>query len=196
MAFGSKRQTTNTTKPARTEGFLSRTPFAVAGAFGLISLASGALSFEQNVKDWIIAWQHITNSLWAWAPEISVDKKNYLTMGIINSGMVLRAYLRELNILEDWRFILVFLGSRLWLFVLIWPLYMAKFLLSDIYLSLLESRKSQAHILSLIPDNDVKERFKIKYQDEQREIKEMLFVYSETFVYASLIIALNYGMMG
>ena len=79
---------------------LSRTPFAILGAFGLLSLASGSLQWQQNIGDWLQAFQFFSRNLWqfllGWFWEVIGWKltnwaKDYFTMGLIVLGMEVRA---------------------------------------------------------------------------------------------------------
>ncbi len=79
--------------------FFQRAPFALLGAVGLVSLASGAMQLEQNIADWLAVWKAITRPIWeflfgwifAWIGiEMPWWLKDYLSMGAIFSGMILR----------------------------------------------------------------------------------------------------------
>lgn len=82
--------------------FLWRTPFAIFGAFGLLSLStgSGVLQVDSNIEAWIIIWKSITRPIWEtifWPIETitnyTIPKPilDYLSMGFVFCGMSIRA---------------------------------------------------------------------------------------------------------
>jgi len=78
--------------------FLSRLPFALLGAVGLISLADFAINLHQYVQQWVDVWQTITRPLWGLLfsyVDIIVPwyVADYMTLGLIVFGMELRSFI-------------------------------------------------------------------------------------------------------
>lgn len=80
-----------------------RTPFAIFGAFGLLSLSTGGgvMQVDSNVEAWITIWEAITLPVWRfllWPLEnftkISLPDwmLNYGTVGLVIYGMSLRFF--------------------------------------------------------------------------------------------------------
>lgn len=72
------------------KGFLSRFPFTILGTLGIIGLASNFIVFEKHMQDWITVWQSFTAMLWGWFPFDIQWLRDYLTAGLIASGMIIR----------------------------------------------------------------------------------------------------------
>lgn len=75
--------------------FLQRTPFALLGAVGLLSLIQDLMQWQEHIGAWLDAWQAVTRPIWdfllgwlfewfGW--EMPWWAKDYLTMGAIGSG--------------------------------------------------------------------------------------------------------------
>lgn len=80
-----------------------RTPFAVFGAFGLLSLSTGGgvMQVDSNIEAWIAIWEAITIPIWhfvLWPIEAYFELAlpdwalNYATVGLIVFGMTLRFF--------------------------------------------------------------------------------------------------------
>lgn len=80
--------------------FLSRTPFALLGAVGLLSLVRELLQWQEQFAYWIDAWRAVTRPVWdflfGWIlsyfdlpfPEWV---KDYMSFAVISFGMSIRA---------------------------------------------------------------------------------------------------------
>lgn len=80
-------------------GFLQRSPFALLGAIGLLSLAQDLLQWHEWIGAWLDAWQAVSRPvigfLFGWIPDLfgwpfPWWAKDYLAVGIIHSGMNFR----------------------------------------------------------------------------------------------------------
>lgn len=71
---------------------ISRLPFVLIGALGILSLANQINSLPEFMHDWLVLWDRLVDNVWFWLPERFWDwTGDYLTMGLIIAGMELRA---------------------------------------------------------------------------------------------------------
>ncbi len=80
--------------------FMGQPVFALLGAVGMFGLASGFLTIDQGIQDWLNAWLHITRPVWDFLLGGVFDwfgwtlpnlLKDYLTLGVISASMRHRA---------------------------------------------------------------------------------------------------------
>ncbi len=80
-------------------GWLLRQPFAILGAFGLLTFAHDAIRWHEYVLSWIDVWRHVTrpivSAVFGWLPawlhlRFPGPAKDYLSMGLIVAGSLFR----------------------------------------------------------------------------------------------------------
>jgi hypothetical protein len=165
----------------QTMGFLSRQPFALLGALGLISLVQDLLQWQEQIGLWIDAWQAVTRPiiqfLFGWIPALLKWPfpwwaQDYLTLSLISAGAFVRAAV--VTNIDDFNRRLtddklsVYIGLTLFYIfaIFIWPV---------------------AVVFKVIPDL-------ARSYKSNKEISGTL-VFLETFVWAALIIAINYALL-
>jgi hypothetical protein len=79
---------------------LSRQPFAIIGAFGLLSFAHDSITWQTDVLSWIDAWRHVSRPIvqfiFGWIPscihmEVPSFAKDYLSVGLVIASATVRA---------------------------------------------------------------------------------------------------------
>lgn len=76
------------------ESFLSRQPFVLLGAFGLLSLIDNIKELPSYIGQWVNAWQSITRPIWEYTLgrlfDIPWFLSDYLTTGLLILGALIR----------------------------------------------------------------------------------------------------------
>lgn len=107
-------------------GFLLRQPFALLGAVALLSLAQDLLTWQENINTWLNAFQAVTRPIWdfllgwffEWVGwEFPCRVKDYLTVGVVMSGMSLRTRIYSMG-----RPSLMWACSESLLVTFLWPI--------------------------------------------------------------------------
>lgn len=148
--------------------FLSRSPFALLGGIGLFSLVSDFLTLQEDIQNWIAAWEAVTRPIWefmlGWLFKylnipFSDWIKDYFTMGFITLGGAIRLSLSDEVFIEEIRDLgnawSVPFNFLLWPIAVGWALWEAALGNGD-----------EAHML-----------------------------FFEAFVYAAVLVAINYGLV-
>ncbi|MEQ1713836.1 MAG: hypothetical protein ABL908_20900 [Hyphomicrobium sp.] len=81
--------------------FILRSPLAILGALGFVSLLKGVMQLHEDVLYVVNGFQAVTHPIWDYTigrfVELSSLWKSYLTMGLIVEGASLRAALAEID---------------------------------------------------------------------------------------------------
>ena len=109
--------------------FLSRQPFAILGAIGLVSLADVAMEFPSYIQDWIHIWNSVTTTAWGFilgwiSITLSSFQIDYFSLGLVFSGAIFRSgAFKEIRHTNDsvYEVVLVALMAVSF-YVTLWPL--------------------------------------------------------------------------
>ena len=175
------------------------------GAIGIFSFVSGLIELADGVQDWIDAWRAITRPIWnfllGWFFEWSNWQfpwwlKDYLTCGLVNSGMVIRTYFYDppfkvrsdrSRILHVKKWYLLCIGW--WIFL---PKY-RKLYKGKLKTTLFILYSSPAFIL-FWPINIASHALQLLIPNDSLNGVVSSRVYFETFIWALIIIAINYAL--
>lgn len=123
--------------------FMGRTPFAILGAIGLLSMASQFINLADDIENWLKVWKAVTRPVWEWIAgligyELPNWLKDYLTVGVIHAGMYVRTrYFERKSSVHSDLFFDREIGDHqfltaVWVYPfygLLWPVYFVSFLL-------------------------------------------------------------------
>lgn len=187
--------------------FLSRTPFSIMGAFGLLAFASGTLDLHKNIQDWIAAWMFITRPIWEFlfgllGVILSDWMKDYLSLGAISLGMISRAARFYKRHTEESPFsneerrnnfhIILFYTFLSIIVICMWPIFVLGVLISR-SLEISFTKRERALVQHSIKGahSPIAEALL-----ERRAVAvSSLQIFLETAGWFALLVALNYGLL-
>ena len=186
--------------------FMGRTPFAIMGALGIFGFAADVTQIDENMQVLVNAWRDVARPvadfLFGWnyrlfEMEMPSWVKDYLAAGLIVSGMSMRGFramfrdatgLGALVMLPSAQVVLIVPFTLLGL--LIWPLYLVLFS----YMGRKVMIDIQHHIERQKLDGAPPNRIAVS-ERELKGMRDFLFAFYETFVYALILLALNYWLL-
>ena len=168
--------------------FLSRQPFALLGAFALLALPRGLIEWQEDIGTWIEAFRSVSQVLWdfllGWLQlEIPQIIKDYLTIGLVGGGALVRGGIETndgKNNTVGAKIMVSITIISISLFV--WPFILFLYLVT--------------FITTVIIGTDYIDQFEHESRKERRElVRRRSIIYFETFIYAAIIIAVNYALL-
>lgn len=167
---------------------LLRQPVSVMGALGLLSLAGDLLQWQDHLGEWLAAWGIfsglVASLLFGWLVErlpwaLPSWWPDYVTIGLIVAGAMFRSGMpRARSLIEDDRTFrgrvvqAAVIGTPFW--TVAWPVATA--LMTYLFVRSLSFREEAA----------------IR---ETQWIRDQAAIFFEFFLWAALIIAINYGLL-
>lgn len=191
--------------------FLSRQPFAIVGAIGLVGVFKGFLTLQEDILQIIDAYETVTFYIWdflfGWVDiylfAVPNWVKQFLILSIIHAMALLRVSIvhEDVVVLPENRQSSIFAFVRDSIFnilelILMWPIM---YVLMPY--CLFRDRKLRSAIYDpiyyshLIKDMSIREKH--KFDDNLRECKNLessAYIFSEFLCWALALILLSYGL--
>ncbi|MFC7291481.1 hypothetical protein [Hirschia litorea] len=177
--------------------FISRAPFVVLGAIGLVTLSSSFIDLHQSIVDWVTIYQTISHALWdfllGWVPkftgwELTKWAKDYMTAGVIVSSAAYRTFSKFGKDMLILMCVLAFVCWPMFIYVLVWEFWFKRD--TDGYNPFL---REIPDLVMNVSEEDMSYDF--YYTHYKGQVKSLGLLFFETFIYAALTIAVSYGLM-